>query len=115
VTPKDSRPVVSEAAEENAAGGLSAPIVRDTGLEQAIANAANDWWFQGAMVAIRQLAIGGRGFTVLHVKDMVGEPPDYHYWGALFSAAQRQRIIEPVGARVGSDGRLVRVWWGLPT
>jgi hypothetical protein len=84
------------------------------GLEQAIENASTDWWFQGALVAIKQLALSGRGFTVDHVLDMVGTPPDPHYVGALLAAAQRLKIVEPVGARVGRDGRLVRVWWGVP-
>jgi hypothetical protein len=83
------------------------------GLAQAIDNASRDWWFQGAVQAVTQLAMSGRGFTVDQVAQMVGEPPDHHYWGALFAAAQRRRICEPVGARLGSDGRLVRVWWGL--
>ena len=81
------------------------------GLDQAIANSASDWWAQGALLAIKQLSITGRGFTVDHLLDMVGAPSDSHYVGAVFAAAQRLRIIEPVGARVGGDGRLVRVWW----
>jgi hypothetical protein len=85
------------------------------GLEQAIDNAARDWWFQGAMVAIRQLALTGRGFTPDHLLDMVGAPTDPHYLGAVFAAAQRLKIVEAVGSRIGRDGRLVRVWWGLPT
>jgi hypothetical protein len=115
MTTKNSAPVTSGGAEENAAGGLLAPILRDAGLEQAIENASSDWWFEGALVAVRQLALSGRGFTVDHLSSMVGEPPDPHYWGALLAAAQKLRIVEAVGARVGRDGRLVRVWWGLPT
>ena len=84
------------------------------GLEQAMENAASDWWHSGAMLAIKQLALSGCGFTVDHIRDMAGEPEDPHYWGALFAAAQKLKIIEAVGARVGRDGRLVRVWWGLP-
>jgi hypothetical protein len=86
-----------------------------TGLDRAIDNAATDWWFQGALLAIKQLGRSGRGFTADHVLDMVGAPTDPHYVGAVFAAAQRQRIVEAVGARVGRDGRLVRVWWGIPT
>ena len=66
------------------------------------------------MLAIRQLALSGRGFTVDHIRDMAGEPEDPHYWGALFAAAQKLKIIEAVGARVGRDGQFVSVWWGLP-
>ena len=100
------------AEDETPDDGLSAPILREAGLEQAIENATSDWWFQGALVAIKQLAMSGRGFTVDHLSSMVGEPPDPHCWGALLAAAQKLRIVEAVGARVGRDGRLVRVWWG---
>jgi hypothetical protein len=103
------------AEEKTPADGLSDVIVGDSGLEQAIANASSDWWFRGALVAIRQLALAGRGFTADHLLDMVGAPTDSHHVGALFAAAQKLRIIEAVGARVGRDGRLVRVWWGLPS
>lgn len=84
------------------------------GLDRAIANSASDWWTQGALLAIKQLARSGHGFTVDHVLDMVGAPTDPHYLGAVLASAQRQHIIERVGARVGRDGRLVGVWWGLP-
>jgi hypothetical protein len=90
-------------------------IIAPAGLEQSIANAARDWWYQGGLVAIRQLVRTRRVFTIDQLSDMIGEPPDPHYWGALFAGAQKLRIIEPVGARVGRDGRLVRLWWGLPT
>jgi hypothetical protein len=110
----------TEHADPNAAGGQGAasetPVRPDgiEGLECAIENASTDWWFAGALLAIKQLAISGRGFTADHLLDMVGAPSDPHYLGAVFAAAQRQHVIEPVGARVGRDGRLVRVWWGIP-
>src|SRR5829696_4450854 len=81
-------------------------------LDRAIANAAADWWTQGALTAIRQLAREHRGFTIDDVLDLVGEPTDPHYPGAAFASARRQKVVEPVGARVGRGGRLVRVWWG---
>lgn len=81
------------------------------GVDVAIANASADWWFTGGLLAIRQLAMSGRGFTPCHVLEMVGEPPDPHYVGALFAAAVRKRIVEAVGCRVAADGRLVRVYW----
>jgi hypothetical protein len=84
------------------------------GLEQAIRNSASDWWHSGAILAIRQLALSGRGFDIDHIRDMAGEPEDPHYWGALFAAAQKLKIIEAVGARVGRDGKLRRIWWGVP-
>lgn len=63
------------------------------------------------MLAVKQLALSGRGFTVDHIRDMAGGPEDPHYWGDLLAAARKLKIVEPVGARVGRDGRLVRVWW----
>src|SRR5215218_3053041 len=83
------------------------------GLERAIENAVADSWTQGALTAIRQLARDRRGFTIDDVLDLVGEPTDPHYPGAAFASARRQKLIEPVGARVGRGGRLVRVWWGV--
>jgi hypothetical protein len=106
----------SQGAQDNSgAGSVSAPNVRDTGLEQAIEAAASDWWTTCALLAIKQLALTGRGFTVDHVLDMCGQPEDPHYVGAVFALAQCQRIVEAVGARVGHDNRLRRIWWGLPT
>jgi hypothetical protein len=98
-------------AEDGSDTNLTNGTSLAAGLQQAIENAAGDWWWDGALLAIRQLALSGRGFTVDHLSSMVGEPPDPHYWGALLAAAQKLRIVEPVGARVGRDGRLVRVWW----
>src|SRR5829696_5054514 len=97
---------------ETATGNATNPSLSD-GLNRAIENAAADWWTQGALTAIRQLARDSRGFTIDDVLDLVGEPTDPHYPGAAFASARRQRLIEPVGARVGRGGRLVRVWWGL--
>ena len=84
-------------------------------LRTAIDNATTDWWFQGAMAALKQLALADRGFTADNVLDLVGAPTDFHYVGVLFAVAQRQRVIEGVGCRVGRDGRLVRIWWGVHT
>jgi hypothetical protein len=113
--PEASSPEVRSATDRTSTESDLTPGRPQDGLDRAIENAASDWWFQGALVAIKQLATSGRGFTVENLSGMVGEPPDPHYWGALFAAAQKLRIIEPVGARLGRDGRLVRVWWGLPT
>lgn len=91
-----------------------APTSYADGLDMAVANASADWWFTGAMVALQQLAITARGFTVDHLVDLVGEPPDPHYLGSVFSAAQKMSMVEAVGCKVGRGGRLVRVWWGVP-
>jgi hypothetical protein len=83
------------------------------GLQTAIDNAASDWWWSGANLAIAQLARSGRGFDVDAVLDLVGQPEHPAYVGAAFAAAQRRGVIETVGARVGRGGRLRRVWWGV--
>jgi hypothetical protein len=93
---------------------ILSPRADGTGLDQAIGSASTDWWFRGALLAIKQLARSGRGFTADHVLAMVGAPTGPHYVGAAFAAARRQRIVEAVGARLGQDGRLVRVWLGVP-
>jgi len=114
VSTNETRPPAERAGPVTITSSGRNPIVprpEPEGLELAIERAANDWWFQGGLVAIRQLALSGRGFTVDHLSSMVGEPPDPHYWGALLAAAQKLKIVEAVGARVGRDGRLVRVWW----
>jgi hypothetical protein len=36
-------------------------------LRTAIDNATTDWWFQGAMAALKQLALADRGFTADNV------------------------------------------------
>ena len=83
-------------------------------LDSAIKHATTDWWASGAALAIRQLALADRGFDADHVLDMVGRPPSPECVGAVFAAARRSNVIEAVGCRVGRDGRLLRVWWGLP-
>src|SRR5215212_445896 len=97
---------------ETATGNATTPSLAD-GRDRAIENAAGDWWTQGAMVAIGQLARERRGFTIDDVLDLCGQPTDPHYSGAVLAAAQRRKLIEPVGAWIGRGGRLVRVWWGV--
>ena len=110
---EQSSPAGNRAADEKTPGGgiSHTSLPNDSGLDRAIENAESDWWTTGALLAIQQLAKIGRGFDVDHVLDLVGEPTDPHYLGAAFAVARRQKIIEPVGARVGRGGRLVRVWW----
>ena len=88
--------------------------IGQSGLDCAIESASRDWWYQGAMVAVQQLARSGRGFDVDHVASLTGEPPAAVYWGALFAAATKLGVVEAVGCRVAGDGRLVRVYWGSP-
>lgn len=85
-----------------------------SGLEAAIDNAHLDWWATGAQLALVQLAKAGRGFTVDDLLDLVGQPPAPQYVGAVLAAAQRLRLIEPVGCQIGRDGRMVRRWFRGP-
>jgi hypothetical protein len=102
--------------ETRPAEGLATETHSTTdGLERAIAKASADWWAQNALLAIQQLARSNRAFTAEHVLDMVGAPTDPHYVGAVFAIAQRKRIAEAVGATIGPDARLLRVWWGVPS
>ena len=61
-------------------------------------------------------ALGSCGIPS-HVEDflaLVGFPPRPQMIGAAFAAAAQQRLIEVVGAAL-AEGRLVRVWRGVPT
>ncbi|WP_182561176.1 hypothetical protein [Microlunatus kandeliicorticis] len=76
------------------------------GLDQAINNAAEDWWTKGAKRALQLLADTGRGFTIDSLRDAgVGEPSAPQHWGALIAGAQRSGQIELVGCRIAADVR----------
>lgn len=85
-----------------------------SGFAAVIESASDDCWSIEAALAIAQLGRRSLGFDASHVVEMVGEPTDPHQLGAAFSAAYRKGLIEPVGARIGSNGRPCRVWWGVP-
>ena len=92
----------------------------DGGIEQAIANADQQWW-DGGMRALRDLAETRRPFTADDLRrDPISLPePDHSArWGALFCAARRLGIITPLGwasAQTASRRRGVhRVWIGAP-
>ncbi len=112
------RPLAKDAASSEAVSpakdlSSTSTAVYASGLDQAMSNAAGDWWSQGAALAIRQLALGGY-FDADMLLDLVGEPPHPAYVGATFAAAWRSGLIEQVGCRVARDQRLLRVWHGLP-
>ena len=77
--------------------------IGQSGLDCAIESASRDWWYQGAMVAVQQLARSGRGFDVDHVASLTGEPPAAVYWGALF--AVRYQARRGRGSRLPSSRR----------
>lgn len=112
------RPLAKDAASSEAVSpskdlSSTSTAVYASGLDQAMTNAASDWWSQGAALALRQLALGGY-FDADMLLDLVGEPPHPAYVGAAFAAAWRSGLIEQVGCRVARDQRLLRVWHGLP-
>lgn len=90
---------------------LAQDVSYSAGLDQAIANAASDWFTSGALLAIEQLAKARQGFTVDDVLDLTGMPSDPHYVGAAMALAQRRGVVEAVGCKVGRGGRMVRVWY----
>lgn len=80
------------------------------GVDLAIAH-RDDWWWSPAWAAVRWLAKTRRTFTVDDLRGVgVGVPDAPCRWGALLAAARRSRLIEPCGAAIAADGRLVRVW-----
>lgn len=105
-----SRPATTPSGSEKVLADLES-VYPKAGLEQAIEIAERDWWSQGAALAIRQLAMSGRGFTSEHLVDLCGMPNESCLVGAAFAAAQRTGAITTVGAVIGRDGVARRVWW----
>ena len=91
----------------------SQPAYDNPGLRQSIDNSADDWLTMGWLSAIRHLAASPRRFTADDVRDLAGSATDFHYHGAAFASAAREGLIEAVGARIGRDGRPLRVWVGV--
>lgn len=66
----------------------------------------HDVWRANAMDALEQLAASGCEFTADDVRHAgVGEPPHPNYWGALFLAAQTQKVIRKVGVAPSRNRR----------
>lgn len=103
----------SPASNVDVASNITTASVSLDGIDRAIENASSDWWYVGALLYVRQIAQMGQGFTADDLLDAVGQPPAPEYVGAVFAAAYRSKLIEPVGCRVASDNRLVRVWWAV--
>lgn len=106
-----SRPAGEPSGLRSAGLADLAPEYASNGLDRAIDVAERDWWSQGAAMAIRQLALTGRGFTSEHLIELCGYPHESHLVGAAFAAAQRSGVITAVGAVIGRDGEPRRVWW----
>jgi hypothetical protein len=67
-------------------------------------------WRTEALRVLDTLAHCGMPFHVDDFLMLAGDPPSAKQIGAAFAAAKQQRLIEPVGATLANDGRLVRVW-----
>jgi hypothetical protein len=67
-------------------------------------------WRQNAATVLAALAHSGMPFHVDDFLMLAGDPPSAKQIGAALAAAKRARLIEPVGAALANDGRLVRVW-----
>lgn len=78
---------------------------------------ADDWWRSVAERGLMYWARSGIPFDA-HDVTLLGVPdPDHpNRWGALFQAAARAGLIEPVGyhrsRRPGRHGGVCRVWKG---
>jgi hypothetical protein len=67
-------------------------------------------WRNEALRVISVLAHTRQPFTPDTLLQLLGYPPSSKMIGSAFATAKQQHIIEPVGAAVAEDGRLVRVW-----
>lgn len=84
----------------------------EPGRDQAETN-ADTWWWDGAMLALRQLAKRKRPFQAADIAALVGEPDHPCRWGALFAAAAKQRRIELAGyTESHRSGQPCRLWRG---
>ena len=80
-------------------------------------------WRQLAWKEVKRLADTGRPFTVADLYEKVGHPDDTHepngknnQVGAIFHAAAKDGLIEPIGFQPARTehrrGGIVRVWRG---
>ncbi len=91
------------------------------GRDRAEAN-RDQWWWDGAMRAVRAMAATGNVFQAYDVAIGYGLPDaddNRSRWGALLATAARRGYIVPVGAepskRPETAGSLVRTWRGRGT
>lgn len=98
------------------------PVVDDEpipGRDRAAQN-TDPAWRDAALGVITVLARSGAPFMASDVAERLelGEPDHANRWGAVFSTARRQGLIEPIGAapsRRATTGRsLAYIWRGTP-
>lgn len=89
-----------------------------SGVDQAAAGAETGWWDHG-MRTIDELARTRQEFVPDDVTDLIGAPDHHNRVGALFAAASRAGIIEPVAMRRSTKpsrhAARVCVWRGVAT
>jgi hypothetical protein len=93
------------------------PAYQTRGVEQAFDN-ADDWWRSVALQGLTWLAELGQPFDAYDLTELGVPDPDHpDRWGALFQAAYKQGLVEPVGyhesRRPGRAGGVCRVWQGV--
>jgi hypothetical protein len=71
-------------------------------------------WRRNALTVLEALANSGVPFHVEDLLMLAGDPPSTKQLGGIFATASSKRLIEVVGATI-AEGRLVRVWRGVPT
>ena len=77
----------------------------------------DDFWTDGALRAIEALAATGRTFSASQLRDdpyNLPDPAHPSHWGAVFSRARTEGLIEPAGYAPSSTssrkGGVQRVW-----
>lgn len=103
----------ASAAPDRAAGLAAGQAAADAG--SAVALNAAEQWKVVANEALDELIATGEEFTADDIAERVGVPEDHpNAMGGLFSAASKQRRIQPVGmkkvTRPISHARRVLVW-----
>jgi hypothetical protein len=90
--------------------------LKDEGIQRVAGN--NEEWMEAALRAIKAMA-GCRyrsTFTADNLRNWVVAPANPNAWGAVFSTAARQGLIERVGYRPSTTpsahARVVAVWRG---
>ncbi len=77
----------------------------------------NEDWLECAIATVARLAKNGSTFSVDELRLLVDNPPNHaNAWGAVFSIAARQGLIERVGYQKSTTpsahARVVAVWRG---
>lgn len=88
--------------------------IKAEGVAQVAENNAE--WMTTAVNAIRLMASGPLTFTAEDLRAFLPAPKSPNAWGAAFSVAAKQGLIEACGYTVNklasAHGRVVRVWKG---